>query len=221
MRLTLKQLDQIPYLNEHGDKIDHMHLERPEQLLASLFVKPNMKVLELGGRYGTVSCVINNILDTPTCHVVVEPDQSVLKALEKNRLWHKSFFKTFFGVISLGDHAGIIPHGYETRLILDDHHNGVPVPSKTFAEIEKSINLKFNCLFADCEGAFPKFLKENLNIISQFELIIFEADGPVNYIETHSLLKGMGFKQILNWADLHYVYINLADIWPDGLEPLD
>ncbi len=221
MKLTLKQLDQIPYVNELGDRIDNMRIERSEQVLASLFIKPTMHVLELGGRYGTVSCVINNIVDNSHAHVVVEPDQLVLKALEKNKLSHNSHFQTFFGIISNSETAGIIPNAYETTSILKENTFFIPVPRKSLVELRETYKIKFNCLFADCEGAFPKFLKENLDTIAQFELIIFEADGPVNYIETHSLLRGMRFKQILNWMDLHYVYINLAEIWPDGMEPLD
>ena len=59
--------------------------EAEEQFLVRKYIPKNANVLELGARYGTVSCVISEILDDPTHHVAVEPDHSVIEALTKNR----------------------------------------------------------------------------------------------------------------------------------------
>jgi hypothetical protein len=51
------------YYDENDNIIDHNILEATEQQLAKKYIKPNDKVLELGARYGTVSCAINKILN--------------------------------------------------------------------------------------------------------------------------------------------------------------
>ena len=82
--LTLNELDAIPYVDEHGKEID-IKCEREEQYVAHDFIEPNSTVLELGGRYGMVSAVINHKLEKPRHHVVVEPDTTVLSALKQNK----------------------------------------------------------------------------------------------------------------------------------------
>ena len=67
-------IDRIPYVDEHNTVIDHRTHERNEQELALRFIPRDATVLELGARYGTVSCVINSILNDPTRHVAVDPD---------------------------------------------------------------------------------------------------------------------------------------------------
>jgi hypothetical protein len=57
--------------------------EAEEQFLVRKYIPKDANVLELGARYGTVSCVISEILDDPTHHVAVEPDHSVIEALTK------------------------------------------------------------------------------------------------------------------------------------------
>lgn len=50
------------FYDEYNIKIDHFSKERSEQELAYKYVKKNDIVLELGARYGTVSCAINSKL---------------------------------------------------------------------------------------------------------------------------------------------------------------
>ena len=65
--------------------IDHKTIERDEQTLVRRHIRPDHCVLELGSRYGTVSCMINSLLDDPTRHVAVDPATEVLPALMRNR----------------------------------------------------------------------------------------------------------------------------------------
>ena len=90
--LKLEELDIIPYVDENNVKINNKKFEREEQYMSYDYISPDMTVLELGGRYGTVSCVINNKLENPRKHVVFEPDKNVIPALIKNRNTHKSKF---------------------------------------------------------------------------------------------------------------------------------
>ena len=177
--LKLKDLDKIPYYDENNKIIDHFKNERIEQYISNDYITPNMCVLELGGRYGTVSCVINNKLENPKNHVVFEPDKTVIPALIKNRKNHKSKFTIFNGVIS-NKPVSIVYDGYATKIIETKTKIKKNNEIKTWSlnEIIKKTNLHFNCLVADCEGCLESFFKENLDYIKNFELIIFEKDMP-------------------------------------------
>ena len=52
----------IPHYDENYNIIDTYNNEYTEQNDAKEYIKPTDVVLELGGRYGTVSTVINKIL---------------------------------------------------------------------------------------------------------------------------------------------------------------
>jgi len=72
-------------LDMNGKVVNTNIIEKPEQDLANYFIKENDIVLELGARYGSVSCVINSKLNNKNNQVVVEPDDRVWDALEKNK----------------------------------------------------------------------------------------------------------------------------------------
>jgi hypothetical protein len=67
----------------HGNRVDIEHMEKHEQDLANEYILENDVVLELGARYGSVSCIINSKLNNKNNQVVVEPDHRVWDALEK------------------------------------------------------------------------------------------------------------------------------------------
>ena len=78
--------------DQSGNEVDIANLEIIEQKLAFLFVQENDCVLELGARYGSVSCIINSKLKCKTNQVVVEPDDRVWDALERNKIANKCEF---------------------------------------------------------------------------------------------------------------------------------
>ena len=47
----------------YGNKVDIEHIEKHEQDLSKQYILENDIVLELGARYGSVSCVINSKLN--------------------------------------------------------------------------------------------------------------------------------------------------------------
>ena len=88
------------FQNELGDQINTNDFEVQEQELAKKYIKENDVVLELGARYGSVSCVINSKLNCKTNQVSVEPDDRVWNALERNRIINKANFHIVKGFIS-------------------------------------------------------------------------------------------------------------------------
>lgn len=174
-RLTFEQIDEIPYLTENQEVIPHKDVERLEQLIAKTYIPSNAKVLELGARYGTVSCVISTVLDDPKCHVAVEPDTNVLYALEYNKHTHNGQFQILHGVISRTPLK--LCFDENTPYTLKNNDTSQTIPSFTLEEIQEKYNITFDCLVADCEGFLEQFIRENPNFLQQLNVVIFEEDG--------------------------------------------
>lgn len=181
--------------NQYGNLINHFEID--EQYLAKHFVKENDIVLELGARFGAVSCTVNEILINKTNQVVVEPDERVWETLEKNKLFNKCQFNIVKGFISrekLGLTNLNSPEGYATTSERNDKSS---IPSYTLEEIQNKYNLKFNVLIADCEGFLEKFFDENPKFYDNLRLIQFEADCPekCDYDKIRSNLVEKGFRR--------------------------
>ena len=86
--------------DENGKSIDITRVEKDEQYLANRYIQENDIVLELGARYGSVSCIINSKLKCKTNQVVVEPDNTVWGALELNKKVNNCEFHIVKGFIS-------------------------------------------------------------------------------------------------------------------------
>jgi FkbM family methyltransferase len=196
-KLSFEELDKIPYTTETDETIDTANRERTEQILADKYIQSNHRVLELGGRYGTVSCIINNKLDDPYSHVVVEPDTRVINSLTKNRDNHNAFFHIFEGVVSnkkfslanTDRHFG----GYGSTSVEDESST---IVSKPLSQISQDYKVDFNCLFADCEGFLEVFLRENADTVKGFDLIIYEIDYPqkCDYVWIRDFLEQNNFE---------------------------
>lgn len=199
--LKIEDLDRIDYYDENDNVINILINERPEQYLANDYILPDMKVLELGARYGTVSCVINNKLENPRNHVVMEPDKTVLNALIKNRKNHESKFTIVNAIIS-NEPMELVLSDYGTYVkdVKDVNNNQSIIKNYTLEHIMKMMNIEFDTLVADCEGCMCKFLEENEEYVKHYRMFIIEQDLPkiCNYKSVNKKLLGWGFKTIVN-----------------------
>jgi hypothetical protein len=84
----------------YGKIVDTENIEKPEQDLANQYIFKYDIVLELGARYGSVSCIINSKLNNKKNQVVVEPDDRVWHALEQNKNTNNCEFHIVKGFIS-------------------------------------------------------------------------------------------------------------------------
>lgn len=167
----------MKFYNENGDIIDHENIESIEQKQAEIFISPDSVVLELGARYGTVSCAINNKLNNRWNQVSVEPDNRVWYALENNLNLNNCNFHVIKGVIS--NQPVLLKNmdmcnGYACTTVQTTEAGDVM--SYRLHDIEDMFNLKFDTLVADCEGFLGVFFEENPHMYSQLRLIIFEKD---------------------------------------------
>lgn len=183
--------------NENDVIIDINAVEKDEQDLANTYIQENDVVLELGARYGSVSCIINSKLNEKTNQVVVEPDARVWEALDKNRRKNNCNFHTVKGFIS-NRKLDLINLTYDYGTTFIDNEN-TTIPSYTLDEIKQKYNLNFNVLVADCEGYLERFFDENPNFYDDLRLIIFEADYPnkCNYRKIKNKLLDKKFTKIL------------------------
>ena len=184
--------------DENGISIDTKCFETDEQELANKYIEENDIVLELGARYGSVSCIINSKLKCKTNQVVVEPDDRIWDALELNRDRNYCNFHIINGFIS-NKKLGLInlDTNYATTFVEDSNSS---IPSFTLEEIKEKYNLEFNVLIADCEGFLEEFFDQNPTFYDNLRLIIFEADYPqkCNYQKIRDTLKEKGFTCLLN-----------------------
>jgi len=188
-------------LDCNNNLVDITTIENVEQELAKQYILENDVVLELGARYGSVSCVINSNLKNKTNQVVVEPDDRVWDALEKNRELNNCHFHIVKGFISNKklDLTNLDNHhdGYGSTFIENDE---TKIPSYSLNEIKQKYNLNFNVLVADCEGFLEVFFEENPEFYDQIRLIIFEEDYPekCNYSKIKDTLYSKNFFQVLS-----------------------
>jgi len=88
------------FYNENNQLINHHNTEYHEQYLAEKLIFEDDCVLELGARYGTVSCTINKKLKNKHKQVVIEPDDRVWEALENNKKINNCNFNIIKGFLS-------------------------------------------------------------------------------------------------------------------------
>lgn len=182
--------------DQNNNKIDLNKMEATEQRLANKYINENDVVLELGARYGSVSCIINSKLNNKSNQVVVEPDTRVWDALESNKIRNGCDFHIVKGFISkkkLGlTNLKVCFGGYGATFVND---NNSTIPCFTLDEIKEKYGLKFNVLVADCEGFLEIFFDENPNFYDEIRMIIFEADyvEKCNYDKIRNTLQTKGF----------------------------
>jgi FkbM family methyltransferase len=194
------------FFDENGTVIRNERVEREEQDQARTFIPPDAVVLELGARYGTVSCIINKQISNPGNMVVVEPDPRVWEALENNMRLNSCAFHIIKGFVSSKPLA-LVQHqddSYGTTAVPSQTPSGIP--SISLQDIEARHGLKFNTLVADCEGFLEQFFDENPHLYTQLRLVMFEKDYPqkCNYGRIMEQLAGHGFTQVV--AGFHEVW---------------
>jgi FkbM family methyltransferase len=198
--MTEFNFNYMRFLDENNKLIRNDLVEVTEQNQAKTFITNDSVVLELGARYGTVSCIISKILSNPFNLVAVEPDERVWNALEMNMTNNFCHFNIIKGAISnkpLSLTNYIPENGYAIRTKEDISGN---VKCYTINEIESMFNIKFNTLVADCEGFLETFFEENPQMYEQLNLVMFEKDCPkiCNYDKIIGNLKYYKFKNLIS-----------------------
>lgn len=198
--LNSNKLKKVPKIYDNDNNLVEFYIEKPEKDLAYLYVKKNDTVLELGARFGSVSCIVNNILENKKNHVVVEPDDRVWEKLEHNKSINNCEFEIVKGFLSnkkLSLSNTNDRDGYGSTF---EENEETKIPSLTLDEIKEKSNIdNFNVLIADCEGFLEIFFDENPSILNNLRLVIFEEDYPdkCDYEKIRKLLLENNLVEIL------------------------
>ena len=143
-----------------------------EQKLAEQYIEPSDIVLELGARYGTVSCIINRKLSNPTNQVSVEPQYQVFEALSLNKNNHRCQFHIYKGFVSK---RPLVLQNYGYGASYDNGHSE-EYPCMSLEDLQSKYNLQFDTLVADCEGGLQPFFEDHPFFFSQLKKVIMEKD---------------------------------------------
>lgn len=196
---NINDIDNLIFYDENNNIIDHKNIEKDEQYIAKLYIEPDNVVLELGARYGTVSCVINKLLNNKKNQVVVEPDHTVWSALEENKKKNNCDFHIIKGFVS-NKKFSLSNLGYSSSVI---ESNDTQIKSFKLDEIETQFNLKFDTLVVDCEGCLEIFFDDYPHMYSQLKNITFEEDygHKCNYDKIKKNLEEHGFIKVYEKFD--------------------
>ena len=121
----------------YGNKVDIEHVEKHEQDLANHYILENDIVLELGARYGTVTCIISKLLNDSNNLVTVEPDSKIWASLEKNLKNNNCKANIHKGFIS-NKKLSLSSNGYSSTSEID---NNSTIPTLSLDEIKKKYNI--------------------------------------------------------------------------------
>lgn len=178
-------------------KYGNFQEEYPEQLMASRYIKPDNKVLELGGNIGRNSIVIAKLLNDSTNLVTLECDSDIASQLSENRDLNQLAFHIENSAISL---RKLCQRGWDTSPYDTDT---LPPGSKavkniTFDELEKKYSITFNTLVADCEGALYYILQDFPTMLTNIQTIIMENDYYTlpPKIKVDEIIVANGFKRV-------------------------
>jgi len=191
--------DSIPFYDENDNKIDHVNTERSEQIIAHDFIDSDDNVLELGSRYGTVSCLLARKANRV---VSLDPDISALECAKKNAKRHGVRVDFMHGIVSNKPQKFNADNYASTTEPTEESD----IPIYSIEKLQNMFNIKFNTLVADCEGCLEKVLEEN--DISSFNKITYETDQPhkCNYDNVSNNLKSLNFQQIYDDRNGHIVW---------------
>lgn len=197
---------QMKIYDENNQIIDISKIEHTEQRFADMFLDKDDVVLELGARYGSVSCIISNKTKKS---VSVEPDERVWNALTKNKNINNCDFEIVKGFISNKKMKLEYDKNddYSTSSCVVEESD---IPSYTLEEIKEKYNIdNFNVLIIDAEGFMEQFLNENINILNHLRLIMYEADQPhkCDYKKIEQILYDNNFRPKI--TGFHNVYFKI------------
>lgn len=192
MTNILEMNDAIPFFDKHGNEYSSRDIERDEQIIANKYIDQNDIILEIGCRYGTVSCVLAR-----KCKklVSVDADKEAIETCKKNMKRHGVNFECIWCTVS--------KNGQNIKKVSDDGYgdfteedSNSEIPHYSISELEEMFSIKFNTIVADCEGCLEKIFKEN--DLSNINKIIYETDRQeyCDYEYISKELKTYGLTQL-------------------------
>lgn len=172
----------------HGNLLE----EYPEQLMTTMFLPEDAKVLELGGNVGRNSCVIAKILHDDRNLVTLESDPKIAKLLQENRDFNHLHFHIEPSALSK---VKLIQSGWKTKPSKKLLPGFKRVNTLTFSQLQEKYDIEFDTLVADCEGAMYYILRDDPAVLKNMKLVIMENDfheiSHFNFVQEQFIRNGL------------------------------
>lgn len=174
-----------------------------ERRLITRYLSADAQVLELGGGWGVVSCVINKRLRNPKAHVVLDADPRAISVLTRNRAANGAGFAVVHGVVSsrAKERVYLSPSVGSSSLVCGKPGRAqVKAPGYSIRALEQQHGLAFTCFVVDIEGAELQWAQDNREALSRVELLVLEVHprklSAHQLAELEALLRGCGLHRI-------------------------
>lgn len=186
--------------------------EYPEQLLTTMYLPSDAKVLELGSNLGNNSCVISTILQNSENLVTLETREEAVKCLTENRDLNGLKFHIEWAALSK---VPLIQKGWNTipsDIVLDGYFR---VSTVTFNELQEKYNIIFDTLVVDSEGALYQILIDDPSILENIKLVIIENDfqSSEHCLFVLNLFREYGLELIYNEGPPYYGDNAFNQVW--------
>jgi FkbM family methyltransferase len=166
---TLKDIHKKIKL-EGGSMIE----EYPEQLMATNYIQPDSKVLEIGANIGRNTLVIASILNDSSDLISLECDPESYSVLLKNIKQNNFQVNAINAALSK---KKLVQKNWDTYpLETEIVPEGFKLVNTIDYESIKKLNKKFDTLVLDCEGSFYYILRDFPEILNGIKTIIMEND---------------------------------------------
>lgn len=155
-------------------------LERDTQRQIFESLPASATVLEVGSRFGTVSCTISKKQENSGLRLSMEPDKDAFGHLNANVALNRCAGMQVNGVVSHSN-ASLSGSFYATSAGVDAHggiRGYLPVDLEQMLAKRVGHPVQFDVLFLDCEGCAFGFIKEHEEFLrrSTLQRVYLEAD---------------------------------------------
>mmetsp|Transcript_6122 Transcript_6122/g.10970 ORF Transcript_6122/g.10970 Transcript_6122/m.10970 type:complete len:350 (-) Transcript_6122:90-1139(-) len=218
-------------LNEFGKPAEPCTIEKNSMEMVNKYIQSSAVVLEVGARYGGVSCAIAKKQSNSGNLVAVEPDPKVWEALAGNIARHSCNVNVLRGVVGTQDvtieEKGAGGFGTVTSPVAGGYgalkaqqgNNSVVVHHMGFGDLQSLYNLKFDTAVIDCEGCFPELLAQNPSLMDNMKLLIVEDHNEAENKAVENLTNSGSFKLI--WQQSRQRVLERVNSTPDGTKVLE
>jgi GR25 family glycosyltransferase involved in LPS biosynthesis len=204
----LNKLNKFVYYNQDNKKITPSKNEIDEQRDIIKYIEQDDIVLQLGGKYSSISNTIAYKQNNSGNLVVVESDKSILEILKSNKERNGSNFIILDKNIISNNDKDLNLDNYSTKR----------VNKESFSQEESRINyddfkvkypLNFNVLIADCEGCLCDFIETIGDDLNNYNKILFVANQNhmCFYNKLLDKFQKNGFEIVKNTDNFRYVLI--------------
>jgi FkbM family methyltransferase len=173
--------------------------EAAERKLVRRFLRPEDRVLELGGCIGVVSCLVNTRLVAPRHHLVVEANPELIPYLAHHRSLNRASFAIEECAVSTEPEVNFAVHRFMT------HSSAFPQSDARLIRVRgRSLgNLHcahgpFDALMIDVEGSELEILRASRDVLLNYRLVIIELHheqlGLEGLEECRRILTSVGLK---------------------------